>query len=116
MVEWYRAFSGMEAVVRDAEARSFLGSYEPCRSKLTARAPNGLRVDVTPPFRRLTVREAFRKHAGVADAAGARGHEPRRLRQTFVDRVELRARETTSRGGAHGIPGDRSRSRPTVPP
>jgi lysyl-tRNA synthetase class 2 len=87
MVEWYRAFSGMEAVVNDAEtlvSRVVQG----LSGTLTARTPSGLRVDVTPPFRRLTVRDAFRKYAGVSDAADLAATDPDAYFQTFVDRVE----------------------------
>jgi lysyl-tRNA synthetase class 2 len=63
MVEWYRAWADVEAVMRDteelvahvAEARSGR------RVLLTAQGE----IDVTPPWPRLTVREAFARYAGL---------------------------------------------------
>jgi len=64
MVEWYRAFAGVDDVMRDTEtlvahvARATLGG--------TTIAPaHGASVDVAPPWERLTVRDAFRRYAGV---------------------------------------------------
>jgi lysyl-tRNA synthetase class 2 len=63
MLEWYRAWSGVEAMMRDTEelvahvARAVHG-----RAVVFAGARE---VDVTPPWPRMTVREAFAKFAGV---------------------------------------------------
>ena len=63
MLEWYRAFSGVEAVMRDTEelvaevARAVSGGT-------TLRTSRG-DVDVTPPWPRITVREAFGRFAKV---------------------------------------------------
>jgi elongation factor P--(R)-beta-lysine ligase len=87
MLEWYRAFSGMDAMVADteslvAEVARALGAGA------LVTAPDGRRIDVTPPFPRLTVRDAFREHAGVADAAALARDDEDRYFQVFVDRVE----------------------------
>ncbi len=67
LLEWYRAFAGAGDVMRDTEelvaatARALLGG-----TMLPSRGVEGARVDVAPPWDRLTVEEAFARHAGVA--------------------------------------------------
>jgi len=95
MLEWYRGFSGQGAVMRDTEqlvatvARAISGGP-------SLRSQNGRRIDATPPYPRLTVSEAFRRHAGVADAADLAARDEDRFFQLLVDRVEpaLAARRT----------------------
>jgi lysyl-tRNA synthetase class 2 len=87
LVEWYRAFASVEDTIDDTEAlvaevvRALSGGS-------TVRGPNGRSLDVTPPFRRVTVREAYRRHAGVADAADLAATDEDRYFQLWVDRVE----------------------------
>jgi lysyl-tRNA synthetase class 2 len=63
MVEWYRGFAELDAIVRDTEelvaavVRAVSGGTH---ARLGART-----FDVTPPWPRLTVREAMRRWAGV---------------------------------------------------
>jgi len=67
LLEWYRAFAGQEEIQEDTEvvvdrvARALRGRPELVTAK-------GHVIDVRPPFPRLTVREAFRRWAGVRDA------------------------------------------------
>ncbi len=83
LLEWYRAFSGQDAVMRDTEqivarvARAVAGRAE---LRLGDR-----RIDARPPFERITVREAFRRHAGVRDATTL---AEARFFELLVDRVE----------------------------
>ena len=58
MVEWYRAFAGIDAIVRDTEqlVHAVCGDH----ARIGAR-----HIDVKPPWRRMTVRDAMREHAGV---------------------------------------------------
>jgi lysyl-tRNA synthetase class 2 len=60
MLEWYRAEEGWEAIADDVEALCVEA----------AKAVNGTTrlsaVDLQPPWERLTVSEAFSRHAGVA--------------------------------------------------
>jgi lysyl-tRNA synthetase class 2 len=64
MLEWYRAHAGSAEVMRDTEdlvarlARAF-SDGAPCLRR------GERRVDVTPPFERLSVREAFTRYASV---------------------------------------------------
>lgn len=81
MLEWYRTFAGAGDVMRDTEelvahvARAMHGS---------TRIPGG--IDVAPPWERLTVAEAFRRHAG-ADVAAVLPDEERFFR-ILVEQVE----------------------------
>lgn len=76
MLEWYRAFADVEQVMRDTEELV-------CRVVETLAESDTLRVGerkvrVRAPFERVTVRDAFRRHAGIEDAAElARADEDR---------------------------------------
>ena len=67
MVEWYRAFAELDAIVRDTEelvahvVRAVAGDAV---ARVGART-----IDVSPPWPRLTVREAMHDYAGI-DLAG----------------------------------------------
>jgi lysyl-tRNA synthetase class 2 len=92
LLEWYRAFAGQEEVQADTEAvvervaRALRG-----RPELVA--PNGRVIDVKAPFPRLTVRDAFRRWAGVRDAARLAKRNPDRYFELLVERVEPRLAE-----------------------
>lgn len=77
LLEWYRAFSGMEAILRDTEA-------------LVVRVVEelGNRIRVKAPFERLSVREAFRRFADEPDAVALATRDVDRYFQLLVDRVE----------------------------
>jgi lysyl-tRNA synthetase class 2 len=62
MIEWYRGYAGLDAIIDDLE-------------QLVARAcavGGGCRIDVTPPWPRMTVQAAMARWAGVR----VRGDEP----------------------------------------
>jgi lysyl-tRNA synthetase class 2 len=63
MLEWYRAFAGMADVMRDTEELIF----ELAVSLAGTAALNGPHgpVDVRPPFEKLTVAQAFARHAAI---------------------------------------------------
>jgi lysyl-tRNA synthetase class 2 len=86
MLEWYRAFSDMEAVVRDTE--ELVAAVVTVLAGRPSLRIGTRRVDVRPPFPRLTMRDAFRLHAGIADAVDLASEDEDRYFQTFVDRVE----------------------------
>ena len=67
MVEWYRGFEDLDAIVRDTEE---LVAHVVHAVRGTTRLANG--IDVTPPWPRKTVRAAMREWAGV----DVRGDEP----------------------------------------
>lgn len=64
MVEWYRAHAEPDRVLADVEC---LVSGAACKVNGGAfgRSPAGPRVDLTPPWPRLTVAAAFERHAGI---------------------------------------------------
>lgn len=70
MIEWYRAYADLEAIIKDTEALVHTVVRAVSQSsivKLGARS-----IDVTPPWPRLTVRDAMRRWAGIELA----GDEP----------------------------------------
>ena len=70
MVEWYRAWAGLDAILADTEE---LVAHVARAVRGAATVEVGGRViDVTPPWPRMTVAEAMRTWAGVA----VRGDEP----------------------------------------
>ena len=63
MIEWYRAFDTLDAIIDDTEQLV----AEVCHAlagKPEARVA-GRTIDVTPPWRRMTVRDAMTEYAGV---------------------------------------------------
>ena len=88
MVEWYRAHAGIEDVMRDTE--QLVASATGGVVRLHERA-----IDVHPPIERITVSQAFERHAGVSETdvlAWAASDEDRYFR-TWVERVEPRLAE-----------------------
>jgi lysyl-tRNA synthetase class 2 len=87
LLEWYRAFSSWQATLQDTEqliqrlARRFLGER-------SLRSAAGSPIDLTPPFVRLSVREAFARFAGVPDASVLAREDEDQYFQLLVDRVE----------------------------
>jgi len=65
MIEWYRAFAGIDAIAEDVE-QLVLAVCGPS-ARIGGRA-----IDVAPPWRRIAVRDALRDFAGVTVA----GDEP----------------------------------------
>ncbi len=70
MIEWYRAYADLEAIIRDTE--ELVAEVVRAVSGGTLARVGGRSIDVTPPWPRLTVREAMRRFAGV----DVRGDEP----------------------------------------
>jgi lysyl-tRNA synthetase class 2 len=87
MLEWYRAFADVTDVMRDTEriVETVLGALTGARH---VHLSSGRRVSFAPPFVRTTVREAFRRHAGIRDAAALAAHDEPRFFELFVERVE----------------------------
>jgi elongation factor P--(R)-beta-lysine ligase len=87
MLEWYRAFADVTDVMRDTER-----IVQKVLSALTGaqhvRLPSGKRVSFEPPFDVTTVREAFRRYAGIGDASALAADDERRFFELFVERVE----------------------------
>jgi lysyl-tRNA synthetase class 2 len=70
ILEWYRAHADYTDIMRDCEAL-LLAIYRATRPPDAGPATppvlryQGMEVDLTPPWERLTVREAFARYAGV---------------------------------------------------
>jgi lysyl-tRNA synthetase class 2 len=86
MLEWYRAFAGLELVMQDTE-RLVLAVVEELGAGAGLRL-DGRRVEVRAPFERLALREAFRRYAGIQDAVDLAASDEVRFFEVFVDRVE----------------------------
>jgi lysyl-tRNA synthetase class 2 len=86
MLEWYRAFAGSDDVMRDTEqlvaalARALYGG-----THIPACAARGA-IDVTPPWPRLSVREAFTRYAGAVMDDFV--HDEEAFYRVLVDRIE----------------------------
>lgn len=87
LLEWYRAFAGQDAVRRDTEALVARAAKSVAK-RAELRAPDGRRIDAKPPFAELGVRDAFREHAGVRDAADLAASDEARFFELLVGKVE----------------------------
>jgi lysyl-tRNA synthetase class 2 len=87
LLEWYRAFSGMEAVIRDTE-QLVLRIARLIRGKSQLVLPDGRELDVTPPYPRWSVAEAFAQYAGVDDAYQLAAVDEPRIFELLIERVE----------------------------
>lgn len=87
MLEWYRAFEGYAAVLDDTE-RLVRALHLGVSAEPWLVLPNGTRVDIKSPFLRLSVRDAFARFAGVADAPELAARDEDTYFQLLVDRVE----------------------------
>jgi len=87
MLEWYRAFAGWQDVLEDTE-RLLARVCERVLGGSELSLPNGTRMDLRPPFLRISVRDAFARFAGVSDAAELAERDEDAFFQLLVDRVE----------------------------
>jgi lysyl-tRNA synthetase class 2 len=87
MLEWYRAFAGYTAVLEDTERLVHALQLSVAGTPWLS-LPSGARIDLSLPFPRLSVREAFARYAGVADAPEFAARDEDRYFQLLVDRVE----------------------------
>lgn len=83
MLEWYRAFSSCTQIMKETEQLvRFLADSD------WLSLASGQRIRLDTPFERLTVREAYRRYAGVSDAAALAFSDEAAFFQLLVDRVE----------------------------
>lgn len=85
MLEWYRASAGSEDVMADTE-QLVAHALEVIGDGAHELRFSGHRIDVHPPWERLTVDEAYRRHAGVSMWDVLPDEE--RFYRLLVDRVE----------------------------
>lgn len=85
MLEWYRAFAGSEEIMRDTE--ELVASVARALFDGSTRIPGrGRTIDVAPPWKRITVADAFRGIAGVPLEAVLPDEE--RFFRILVERIE----------------------------
>jgi lysyl-tRNA synthetase class 2 len=88
MLEWYRAFAGVDDVMRDTESlvADVAAAHGPPGGFAGEHGP----VATTVPFARISVLEAFRRFAGVAQDVVLRmaEHDPDAYFRLFVEKVE----------------------------
>jgi len=87
MLEWYRAFAGLPQMLSDTEQLLRLVA-ERVSGEARLFGPEGQRYELTLPFQRITVREAFREHAGIADAVDLAHTDEARYFELLVSLVE----------------------------
>jgi len=87
MLEWYRAFAGLSHVLADTEQLLRVVA-ESVSGKAELFGPRGERYPLELPFQRITVREAFREHAGIADAVDLAHTDEARYFELMVNCVE----------------------------
>jgi len=87
MLEWYRAFAGLEDVLRDTE-QLVREVAEAVSGTPTLFGADGRHFALGLPFSRVTVREAFREHAGIADAVDLAHVDEARYFELLVEKVE----------------------------
>lgn len=94
MLEWYRAFAGLDAMLEDTE-RLLRSVAESVSGSTRLFGSAGEVYELDRPFQRITVRDAFAAHAGVKDAADLAHSDEQRYFELFVSLVEPGlARET----------------------
>ena len=88
MLEWYRAFAGMDDVLRDTEELVRLAALE--ISGGAEIQAGDVTVDLAAPFERTTLGRAFERHAGVDEDRALRLAEEDEdtFFRLLVDRVE----------------------------
>lgn len=87
MLEWYRAFEDYTAVLEDTE-RLIRALRLGVSGDRWLVLPSGTRVDMDPPFLRLSVRDAFARFAGIGDGPELAARDEDTYFQLLVDRVE----------------------------
>jgi elongation factor P--(R)-beta-lysine ligase len=89
LLEWYRAFAGIEDVIRDTETIvETVATAAGLANDATLRAPDGRVIPVRGPFRRVTVEELFAQHTDVADAIALAERDETAFFQLWVDRID----------------------------
>jgi lysyl-tRNA synthetase class 2 len=86
MLEWYRAHEGYTAVLADTE--QIVTRTVKAVSGSTRLTVQNRVIDCKPPFDRITVQQAFQRHADVADASALAASDENRYFELLVSRVE----------------------------
>jgi lysyl-tRNA synthetase class 2 len=89
MLEWYRGFAGVEQVMQDTE-QLVAQVARALHERPILRTAYG-DIDVTPPWPRLSVREAFRRFCGLDMDQVA--HDEERFYRLLIEQIEPRLGE-----------------------
>ena len=87
LLEWYRAFASYDVVLSDTERLLHYLCRE-LRGHASIELPGGALIDLTPPFSRLRVSDAFLQYAGVGDVSELAARNEDAYFQLLVDKVE----------------------------
>jgi lysyl-tRNA synthetase class 2 len=87
MLEWYRAFAGLEHVLADTE-QLVREVAEAVSGTALLFGADGRQFDLALSFPRVTVREAFREYAGISDAVDLAHSDEARYFELLVGQVE----------------------------
>ncbi len=86
LLEWYRAFAGIEDVIGDTE--TIVAAVADAAGDGMLHAPDGRAIPAGGPYQRVTVDELFAQHAGVDDAVALAERDEAEFFQLWVDRIE----------------------------
>ncbi len=86
LLEWYRAFAGIEDVIGDTE--TIVAAVADAAGDGMLHAPDGRAIPAGGPYQRVTVEELFAQHAGVDDAVALAERDEAEFFQLWVDRIE----------------------------
>jgi lysyl-tRNA synthetase class 2 len=86
LIEWYRAYEPVEAVMGDTEQLVQRVTQRLCGATVIEHA--GKRVRVEPPFARLSVAEAFRRYVNRSDGIELATQDPDEWFRVWVDQIE----------------------------
>lgn len=117
LVEWYRAYAGMQEVMRDTEAL-LTGLLSLLRGASSAQEPEpnahpkplnafeyqGELYDLSRPFLQISVREAFQRFAGEEDVVRLARDDEDRYFQLLVDHIEPALAQLKRPIFLHGYP------------
>lgn len=104
MLEWYRAFAGIEAIMTDTERVVRSVAEALCRSPTLEL--EGRSVDLREPFERLSVGDAFARYADVSfeDMLAMASGDGEKFFRVLVDRVEPALQREARPIFLHGYP------------
>ena len=86
MLEWYRAFAGQEALMRDTE-QIVARVVRRLNGKPRLRLSDGRTLDMSAPYERLKLRPLFRRFTGIDDPVELAEHDEARFFELWVEKV-----------------------------
>lgn len=92
LLEWYRSFADVERIMTDTEHLVREVAAELGSTRLTIEGRERP-IDLSAPFERISVADAYKRYAGIADVAELAAHDEDRYFQLMVDRIEPEIRK-----------------------